>query len=256
MKIIAVIPARYASTRFPAKPLFKIKNKPLLQWVIEALQSSQQKNNLLSDIYVATDHSEIAALAEKCGVQALMTSEVCQTGSDRIYEACQQLKSSGYDFDVVINVQGDEPMISDTHIELLAKAFIENPKLDMATLAHPLSVEEIENKNAVKVVLNQKNEALYFSRYPIPFSRTGFTAKKFDTVVQKHIGLYGYQFSFLEKFCKADQSPLEVAESLEQLRALALGARIKVLSVETALIGVDTPEDAAKVAEFLKIKNI
>ncbi len=252
MKMIAVIPARYASTRFPAKPLFKIKNKPLLQWVIEGVQNSQKKNKILTDVFVATDNEEISELAVSCGVQAVMTSESCQTGSDRIYEACQQLKKSGHEFDVVINVQGDEPMISDVHIDLLAKAFLENPKLDMATLAHPLSAEDIENKNAVKVVLNEQSEALYFSRYAIPFSRLDFTEGKYDSVVQKHMGLYGYRYSFLEKFCTTEQSLLEKAESLEQLRALSMGAKIKVLSVPSGLVGVDTPEDVAKVEKHLK----
>lgn len=250
--MIAVIPARYASTRFPAKPLFKIKNKPLLQWVIEAIKDSQQKNKMLSDIFVATDHPEIATLATSCGVEPVMTSEKCQTGSDRIFEACQQLKKSGHIFDVVINVQGDEPMISHTHIELLTKAFLETPKLDMATLSHPLSRDDIENKNAVKVVLNQQNEAVYFSRFAIPFSRANFAEGKYDSVVQKHIGLYGYSYSFLEKFCTTEQSLLEKAESLEQLRALSMGAKIKVLSVATGLVGVDTPEDVTRVEEYLK----
>lgn len=238
-KIAAIIPARFGSTRFPGKPLVQLCGKPLLQWVIEGAQTS----SLVTELFVATDHADIAKLAERCGVRAVMTSEKCQTGSDRIFETAQILKKENNFFDVVLNIQGDEPLISKKFIDPLAQAFLENSNLDMATLSHPLSESDIENLNAVKVLLNQNSEAIYFSRLRVPFSRDKFSEGVFDLSVQKHIGLYGFKTSFLEKFCKEPQSQIEKSESLEQLRALHMGAKIKVISVREQIQGIDTPED-------------
>lgn len=238
-KIAAIIPARFASTRFPGKPLVSLCGKPMIQWVIEGVKTS----SLVSDIFVATDHAGIAQAAESCGVRALMTSPECQTGSDRVYEAVQILKKENKNYHYVLNVQGDEPLISHKYIDPLAQALLAESHLDMATLSHPLSASEIDNLNAVKVVTNQNSVAIYFSRFPIPFSRQKFTAGEFDSCVQKHIGLYGFKTDFLEKFCTAPQSHIEKAESLEQLRALHLGAQIKVISVNEPIQGIDTPED-------------
>lgn len=241
MKIIAVIPARFASTRFPGKPLVNLKGKPLLQWVIEGALTSRE----ISEVYVATDDQRIADIAKKNGVKALMTRPECSTGTDRIFEATRDL-----DYDVVLNIQGDEPMITREYIDPLALAFRQNAELDMATLAHPLTSEDVENLNAVKVVTNFRGEALYFSRFPIPYSRE----KHHDAhpSAQKHIGLYGYSRQFLKKFCSSEQALIEKSESLEQLRALYLGARIKVLSVAKPTYGVDTPEDLQKLESLLK----
>ncbi len=239
IKIAVIIPARFASTRFPGKPLVQLCGKPMLQWAIEGSKTS----SLVSEIFVATDHVEIARLSEQCGVRALMTSSECQTGSDRVFEALQILKKENKFFDVVINVQGDEPLINKNFIDPLVEAFINEPSLDMATMSHPLKLNDIDNLNAVKVLLNQKSEAIYFSRWGIPFSREKFSEGLFDHVVQKHIGLYGYKTEFLEKFCLSPQSQLEKSESLEQLRALHLGAKIKVISVTQPIQGIDTPED-------------
>jgi len=239
MKIIAVIPARYASTRFPGKPLVKLKDKPLIQWVVEGAKSAK----LVQEIYVATDDQRIADVVKACGVNVLMTRPECPTGTDRIFEATKNLQ-----FDVVLNIQGDEPQITAEYIDLLAKAFLDQPGLDMATLAHPIAVEDIENPNAVKVIKNANNDAIYFSRFAIPYSRE----KSVGTpVCEKHIGLYGYSKTFLNKFCNSEQSAIEQAESLEQLRALHLGAKIKVLSVKKPIQGVDTPEDLAKLEKML-----
>lgn len=248
MKIAAVIPARFASTRFPGKPLVNLCGKPMLQWVIEGAQGSSR----ISELFVATDHTEIAKLAEKCGVRAVMTSAECQTGSDRIFETLNVLKLENKIFDVVLNIQGDEPLISKSMIDPLADAFLQNSNLDMATLSHPLSVDDITNKNAVKVLLNQNSEAIYFSRFGIPFSRGEFEKSIFDHCVQKHIGLYGFKTSFLKKFCEEPQTAIEKSESLEQLRALHLGAKIKVISVPQAIQGIDTPED---LLQFEKLYN-
>lgn len=239
MKIIAVIPARYASTRFPGKPLVKLKDKPLIQWVVEGAKSAK----LVQEIYVATDDQRIADCVKACGGNVLMTRPECPTGTDRIYEATKDLN-----FDVVLNIQGDEPQITAEYIDLLAKAFLDQPGLDMATLAHPIAVEDIENPNAVKVIKNANNEAIYFSRFAIPYSREKLNG---TPVCEKHIGLYGYTKTFLNKFCNSEQSAIEKAESLEQLRALHLGAKIKVLSVKKPIQGVDTPEDLEKLEKML-----
>lgn len=239
MKIIAVIPARYGSTRFPGKPLVKLKDKPLIQWVIEGAKSAK----LVQEIYVATDDQRIADAVTAVGVNFLMTRSECPTGTDRIFEATKNL-----DFDVVLNIQGDEPQITSEYIDLLAKAFIDQPNLDMATLAHPIAFEDIENPNAVKVIKNIRHEAIYFSRFAIPYSREKVGS---EPVCEKHIGLYGYSRNFLSQFCNSEQSALEKAESLEQLRALHLGAKIKVLSVKKPIQGVDTPEDLARLEKLL-----
>ena len=230
MKIIAVIPARFASTRFPGKPLALLKNKPIIQWVIEGAR----KSKLVDEIFVATDDERIAAVCKAINAEVLMTTTECPTGTDRIFEATRNLN-----FDVVLNVQGDEPLIDNSYIDPLARAFLDNENLEMATLAHPLAQEDVANKNAVKVITNAFDEAIYFSRQPIPASL-------------KHIGLYGFSKTFLQKFCTSPQAFIEKQESLEQLRALHLGARIKVLRVEKPTYGVDTPEDLQKLEALLK----
>lgn len=240
MKIVGVIPARFASTRFPGKPLKLLAGKPLLQWVVEVVQ----KSKILSDFYVATDHPGIADLCKKINAKFIMTSPQALTGTDRIYEACQQLKKQSHLFDVVINIQGDEPLLPIEYVDQLGQAFIEDPQLQMATLAHPLDPEDLENKNAVKVAVDANQYALRFSRWPFP-----------ATLLQKHIGLYGYSIDFLEKFCREPQSSNEKKESLEQLRALDMGTKIKVLSVAQPTYGVDTPEDLKKIEKVLKYEK-
>lgn len=243
MKIIAVIPARFASTRFPGKPLEKLKGKPILQWVVEGARKSTR----LSEIFVATDDERISALCKTLGVNAIMTPTECPTGTDRIFAATRGLK-----FDVVLNIQGDEPLIDQSYIDPLADAFLNQAGLDMATLAHPLAPADIDNKNAVKVITNINGEAIYFSRFAIPFSRENFNESSPEKPALKHIGLYGFSEPFLQKFCSTKPTLLEKHESLEQLRALYLGARIKVIEVEKPTYGVDTPEDLQKLEALLK----
>ena len=230
MKIIAVIPARFASTRFPGKPLELLKGKPLIHWVIEGAR----KSKLVQGVYVATDDARIANMCREIKAEVVFTRADCATGTDRIFEATRNV-----DFDVVLNVQGDEPLIDQNFIDPLAQAFLTNPKLEMATLAHVLPPEDMHNRNAVKVITNNLGEAVYFSRLPIP-------------ATLKHIGLYGFSRSFLQKFCTTPQVHIEKEESLEQLRALYLGARIKVLLVDKPTYGVDTPEDLQKLEALLK----
>lgn len=245
MKIVGIIPARFASTRFPGKPLRLLNGKPLVQWVAEVAARS----SLLSDYYVATDHEGIADLCKKINVKYIMTSSEAATGTDRVFEACQLLKKNGVQFDAAINIQGDEPLLPVEYIDLLAGAFVNETGLHMATLAHPLSEDDVENKNAVKVLIDQNGYAIYFSRFPIPFSREKYIPTPF---VQKHVGLYGFSLDFLNRFCQQPQSLIEKSESLEQLRALDMGVKIKVLSVEKPTHGVDTPEDLEKIEKLLK----
>jgi 3-deoxy-manno-octulosonate cytidylyltransferase (CMP-KDO synthetase) len=243
MKFIGVIPARYASTRFPAKPLALLHGKPMIQWVVEGAR----KSKLLSDVIVATDHEDIRKAAEAAGAKVVMTDSDLATGTDRIHAATKNL-----DYDVVINIQGDEPLVTGELIDSLAGLFQKDSTLDMATLAHPISLEELESINAVKVVVNHKDEALYFSRYAIPYSRVAGAKASSLSGCLKHIGMYAYTKKLLKQFCETPPAEIEIAESLEQLRALYLGAKIKVLRVKEASLGVDTPEDLAKLEKQLK----
>ncbi len=249
MKVIGIIPARFASTRFHGKPLQLLNGKPLLQWVVEIVQQCKT----LSDFYVATDHQGIADLCKKLNVKCIMTSESASTGTDRVYEASQKIKSLGVDFDAVINIQGDEPLLPVEYIDLLVQAFNNDPGLEMATLSHPLTTEDLDNLNAVKVLINQKQYAVCFSRLPIPFSREkNVEALGKNKSIQKHIGLYGYSTSFLQKFCKQAPTFMEKSESLEQLRALDMGTQIKVITVSQPTYGIDTIEDLKKVEHLLQ----
>lgn len=242
MKILGVIPARFASTRFPGKPLHVMAGKPLLQWVIEGSQKSRRLDGLL----VATDDDRIAALARGLGVEVAMTAAELPSGTDRIWAAVKDRA-----VDAVVNIQGDEPLITGELVDRLAQLFSQPGSLDMATLAHPLSERELASPNAVKVLLNQQDQAIYFSRFPIPHSR--HDAKSAGGMgALKHMGLYAYTKKFLEKFCEAPPALIEKAEGLEQLRALYLGARIHVVTVDQGLQGVDTPEDARKAEELLR----
>jgi 3-deoxy-manno-octulosonate cytidylyltransferase (CMP-KDO synthetase) len=241
MKVIGVIPARFGSTRFPGKPLKPILGKPLLQWVVEGVKNCRS----LSEVIVATDHHEIMEFARSLGVKVAMTAEDLPSGTDRAYAATLNEKA-----DVVVNIQGDEPLIEASVIDALVKPFQDDPALPMATLARALKPGDLDSPNTAKIVLNHRQEALYFSRFPIPFSRGD--AWSFPRGCVKHIGLYAYRPDFLKLFCAQSPVDLEKAEGLEQLRALYLGARIKVVMVEHESWGVDTPEDVARVEELLK----
>ena len=242
MSVIGVIPARFASTRFPGKILASIHGLEMIAWVIRGAKSSQ----LLKEVWVATDDERIAKVAEREKAKVAMTDPQLPSGTDRIWAAVQKLEC-----DIVVNIQGDEPLVSAAWIDALAEPLIEEPDLEMTTLAHPLNEDEIQSPHAVKVVMDQRNNALYFSRFAIPFSRDNAKQLEFQGAL-KHIGLYGYRKSFLKTFCAAPQAEIEKAESLEQLRALYLGAKIRVVPVEERSFGVDTPEDLKKVEEKLK----
>lgn len=244
MKILGVIPARYGSTRFPGKPLALLQGRPLIEWTIEGAQ----KSKLAADIIVATDDRRIADVAKSRGVEVVMTDSHLPSGSDRVYAAIAER-----DCDIAVNIQGDEPLVTGELIDLLAQSFINQPNLDMATLAHSLSPDDLHSMNAVKVILNHNDEAIYFSRYPIPYSR--LQPQSENLIPLRHIGMYAYTKSFLGKFCQSSPAEIELHESLEQLRALYLGAKIKVLRVAEPSIGVDTPEDLIRVNEILSHKQ-
>lgn len=242
MKIVGVIPARFGSTRFPGKPLVLLQGRPLIQWTVEGAR----KSKLLSEVIVATDDERIKKVVEDLGVKAVMTESDLPSGSDRIYAAIKNI-----DCDVVVNVQGDEPLITGDLIDRLAQVFLDEPGMDMATLAHPISEEELNSPHSVKVILNHNDEALYFSRYAIPYSRTKGSESESRSGCLKHIGMYAYSKKFLGRFCAAPPAEIEKAESLEQLRALYLGAKIKVIKVNEASPGVDTPDDLVKLEKLL-----
>lgn len=242
-KIIGVIPARRGATRFPNKPLALIQGKPMIQWVIEGAK----KSKILSDVFVATDDQEIFQVSERSGAKSIMTDSDLASGTDRIYHATKNLN-----FDVVINIQGDEPLIQAEDIDTLAEIYLKGDNPEMATLAHDISEVDLASANAVKVITNKLGDAIYFSRFPIPHSRLDAKSTPGGAICLKHVGLYAYTKNFLKSFCEAEPALIERAESLEQLRALYLGARIRVLKIQNQTWGIDTPEDLARLEEWLE----
>lgn len=239
MEIICVIPARYASTRLPGKPLKDICGKPMICRVYD--RAKLAKN--ISEVIVATDDERIFQAVEKNSGRAMMTRADHKTGTDRLAEVAEKFS----DADVVINVQGDEPLIEPALIEELAKQF-EDESLQMATVATELTdAEEMNNPNNVKVVIDKNNNALYFSRSLIPYPRNVGKSKVF-----KHIGIYAYRRNFLLNYAKMQPTELEQAESLEQLRALENGYKIRVIKSDCKFVGVDTEEDLKLVNEIYK----
>jgi 3-deoxy-manno-octulosonate cytidylyltransferase (CMP-KDO synthetase) len=245
MKFIAIIPARYESTRFPGKPLALINNKPMIQWVYENVVKT------VDEAWVATDDERILKAVENFGGRAIETLSTHQSGTDRCAEAARKI-GENYDFDVVINVQGDEPFIQTKQIELLKSCF--STDTEIATLIKKIdSTEELFNPNRPKVVTDNKQNALYFSRSPIPFVR-GTENENWVSVqlFWAHIGMYAYKKEVLQKISKLNQGVLEMAESLEQLRWLENGFKIKTAVTEHQSIGIDTPEDLELALQLLR----
>ncbi len=248
MKFLAIIPARYASTRFPAKPLAVLGNKPIIQRVYERVQS------VFDNLCVATDDERIAAAVESFGGKAVMTSTAHKSGTDRCYEAFCKM---GGDADVVVNVQGDEPFIAESQLRTVMECF-DDAQTEIATLVKPFGadvpVETIENPNSPKVVVDANGYALYFSRSVIPYLRGIDKAQwpKHHTFL-KHIGLYAYRADALKRITSMPMGELETCESLEQLRWLQAGFRIKVGTTDVETIGIDTPEDLQRAEQFLKL---
>ncbi|MFD2257970.1 3-deoxy-manno-octulosonate cytidylyltransferase [Luteolibacter algae] len=239
--IIGILPARWGSTRFPGKPLHLIAGKPLIQHVWERCLSA----DMLSEVVVATDDERIFHAVEAFGGKAVMTSPEHPTGTDRLAEAAKHLPHATH----ILNIQGDEPLIDPTLINELARALLDDPSLHMVTAANPLDPGDtaVADPNVVKVVLKKNGHALYFSRSPLPFFRNPVEGLP----VLRHKGIYGYRRDFLETFVTWEPSPLEKAESLEQLRALENGASIRVLHTEDTSPGVDTPEQAREIERIL-----
>jgi 3-deoxy-manno-octulosonate cytidylyltransferase (CMP-KDO synthetase) len=242
LRFVAIIPARYASTRFPGKPLVEIGNKTMIQRVYE------QVSKVLNDVYVATDDQRIFEHVLSFGGNVIMTSDQHKSGTDRCYEAFTKLPKM---FDVVINVQGDEPFIQPEQIQTLQNCF-EDENTEIATLAKVFttndSFETLQNPNSPKLVVNKRSEAMYFSRSVIPFIRgTEPDYWLSNHSYFKHVGIYAYRANILAEITQLQQTPLEIAESLEQLRWLENGYRIKVGYTDVETIGIDTPEDLEKV---------
>ncbi len=269
MDAVGVIPSRFGATRFPGKPLVKIAGKPLLQHVVEGAL----KSKLLSKILVATDHPEIAKVANDAGAEAIMTDPDLPSGTDRTWAALVAAGLTGAD--VVVNIQGDEPLIEGEPLDALVSAFDGRPELDMATLGRELDLSTSDGMESLlaittaKIVVDDKDRALYFSRLPIPFTRMSISdlqrrlhADGADVLRQqsrksvlKHVGIYAFRPRFLKRFCAAPPCGLEIFEGLEQLRALSLGAQIHVVRTHHESWGVDTPLDVEKIEGMLNRRS-
>lgn len=247
MKFIGIIPARYASTRFPAKPLAMLGGKPVIQRVYE------QVCGVLDEAYVATDDERIETVVKSFGGKVVMTSVNHKSGTDRCYEAYTKV---GDGYDVIVNIQGDEPFIQRSQLEAVKTCF-DDETTQIATLVKPFTSENgfdaLENVNSPKVVVDKRMNALYFSRSIIPFMRNKDKNEWMSGhTYYKHIGLYAYRASVLKEITSLPQSSLELAESLEQLRWLENGYKIKVGLTNVETIGIDTPADLERAENFLK----
>ncbi len=242
MKILGVIPARYGSTRFEGKPLVMIEGYTMIEWVYRrALKSN------LDSVVIATDDERIYNEVIRFKGNVVMTSKNHPTGTDRIAEVAKKYS----DYELIINIQGDEPLIEPEMINSLIEPFKENTELVMGTLKHKIKEEkDVINPNIVKVITDKNDFAIYFSRSPIPYDRNEF--KNY----YRHIGIYAYKNDFLLKYSAMLPTELEKAESLEQLRAIENGHKIKVINTEFEVKGVDTPKDLEEVIRFIKEKNI
>lgn len=246
MKTIAIIPARYASTRFPGKPLAILGGKPVIQRVYE------QVTTVLDEAYVATDDERIYNKVQEFGGRVVMTSPNHKSGTDRIEEAVQKI---GTDADIIINVQGDEPFIHPSQIEALIKCF-DDPTTQIATLGKPFDndadISLLDNPNSPKIVVDNNSFALYFSRSVIPFIR-GVEHNQWlgKYPFLKHLGIYAYRTQVLHEITRLPQSSLELAESLEQLRWLQNGYRIRVGTTNIETVGIDTREDLQRAEDYL-----
>lgn len=255
MKIIGIIPARYGSSRFPGKPLAELQDKPLIMHVYHRAV----KASVLSDLFVATDDVRIQSAVEELGGKAVMTRTDHVSGTDRLAEAAEKLEA-----DIIVNIQGDEPLIESDMINQVTQPLIELERIPMATLKKKIvNADELENPNVVKVIVDEEDFALYFSRSLIPHPKKGYkTIMKLNEVVDvqppfyKHIGIYAYRKHFLMKFTKLPVGCLEQIEELEQLRALEYGYRIKVIETKYDTIAVDTTEDLERVKELLKQNKV
>lgn len=244
MKFIGIIPARYASTRFPGKPLALLGGKPVIQHVYEKVAA------VLEAAYVATDDERIYDVVKSFGGQVVMTRTDHKSGTDRIEEAIEKI---GGEWDVVVNVQGDEPFVAKSQLDTICHCF-DDPTTQIATLGKPFeSMEAVQNPNSPKIVVDNMGFAMYFSRSVIPYVR-GKEESSWLTHYPflKHLGIYAYRKDVLRQVTQLPQSSLEIAESLEQLRWLQNGFKIKVGTTDVETVGIDTPQDLERAEEFLK----
>ena len=259
MKVYGIIPSRFGSSRFPGKPLAVLAGKPLVAWVVEAVKRAAS----LDEVMVATDDERIVRAVEGHGGVAVMTPSELPSGTDRV--ACALRNRLGRDFeddDILVNIQGDEPLIDPALVDALV-AKMRSGAYEMATAVTPIrSFEDYVAKTVVKVVMAKDDSALYFSRAPIPCDRDGVPGfptprprGSADSLYVRHLGIYAYRGGFLKRYIAEPQCELEKTEKLEQLRALYMGARIAVVRTEDEGVGVDTPEDAERVAKLLAAKN-
>lgn len=245
MRTIAIIPSRYGSTRFPGKPLAIISNKPMIQWVYENVSGAE----FLDAVYVATDDERICDCVQSFGGNVLMTASTHTCGTDRLAECADILKLE--DEDIVLNIQGDEPLINPQMIMDLYSTF-NDPDVYMGTLKKLIeNEEELENPNVVKVINDENGDAIYFSRFCLPYERNGRKTNHY-----KHIGMYGYKTWFLKKYSKMKKTELEESESLEQLRVIENGLKIRVKETAFQTVGVDTPEQIELVEKELRERGI
>lgn len=243
MKFLGVIPARYESTRLPKKPLKDICGHSMIEWVYKRAMKSN-----LDEVIIATDSQEVFDEVKRFGGEVILTDKNHLNGTSRIAEVCEKIT----DYDVIINVQGDEPLIEPDMINSLIDVFKKEESLKMATLKHKLhKKEDIENPNFVKVITDRDDYAIYFSRSVIPYPRN----ENLD-IYFKHVGIYGYKREFVLEYSKMESTPLENSESLEQLRVLENGYKIKVLETPFEIIGVDTKEELEKVRNYIVEKGI
>lgn len=243
MKIIGVIPARWASTRFEGKVLAPIAGKSMIQHVYERARES----SLLQDVIVACDDDRVHVAAVQFGARTVMTSTECASGTDRIAEAI-----AGIEGDIIVNIQGDEPLIEPRIIDALAQALIDDASCAMATVIRELTDErQLKDPNVVKAVVDGERNALYFSRATIPFDRDGCP----DAVYYKHLGIYAYRRDFIMSYKDLPKSNLEKVEQLEQLRALEFGYKIKTVLTDVETVGVDTKEDLKRVEALMAARS-
>lgn len=253
MKTYGIIPSRFGSSRFPGKPLAILAGKPLVAWVVEAVKKAAG----LDEVLVATDDERIVAAVNEHGGKAVMTPSELPSGTDRI--ACAARNYLGHDFaddDILVNIQGDEPLIDPKLIEELAAKLKNSDKFDMATAVTPIkSTSDYQAKTVVKVVLDRDDAAMYFSRAPIPCDRDHEVDLGSGLYV-RHLGIYAYRGGFLKRYITEPPCALEQTEKLEQLRALWMGAKIAVVKTTDEGVGVDTPEDAERVAKILAERHV
>lgn len=243
MKFLGVIPSRYASTRLEGKPLKDICGHTMIEWVYKRAKLSN-----LDEVVVATDDERIYKEVENFGGKVVLTRKDHENGTSRIAEVCEKYT----DYDVIVNIQGDEPLIEKDMINSIIDSFKNDNTISMSTLKYKLdSMEDIENPNYVKVITDAKGYAIYFSRSVIPYPR------KLDLQnYYKHVGIYGYKRDFVVEYAKMEPTPLELSESLEQLRAIENGYRIKVMETPYKILGVDTQEELEKVREYITENNM